>query len=233
MNFLELWLVIASLGFSLAAPLGPVNTEMIKQIVKSSFNIKIAWFSSVLTGIGAMTCDFIIALLALTVGGELMDEVFSNPFIRLLLFVFNFILLGYLGISTLLPRKVVIDNSTDQEVNNVVISYSVLFKQYLTGFTLVATSPWSYLWWITVGTIILFGDFNSPDFFSRLMIIIFFLSGIFFWILTFSTILALIGKVPKDNIFDWIARIAACILLFFALLMIVDIADTIKIILTI
>ena len=78
MNILELWIIIATLGFSLAAPLGPVNTEMIKQITKSSFNIKVAWFSSILTGIGAMTCDFIIALVALTVGGELMNNVFSN-----------------------------------------------------------------------------------------------------------------------------------------------------------
>ncbi|MFX0087869.1 MAG: hypothetical protein ACFFAU_19615, partial [Candidatus Hodarchaeota archaeon] len=104
------WVTVAILGITLAAPLGPVNVEMIKQGLNKSIPHKSAWIAAILTGVGAMNGDFIVATTALTVGGEILINVFSSPLIKLCLFMINIIILGYLGISALIQN-------TDKEIN--------------------------------------------------------------------------------------------------------------------
>ncbi|MFX0088193.1 MAG: LysE family transporter, partial [Candidatus Hodarchaeota archaeon] len=89
-------------------------------------------------------------------------------------------------------------------------------RRYFTGLSLVISSPWSYLWWVSAGTIILFSDFNVPDFFSRMALVIMFLSGILIWVISFCTLLAIIGKSPNPKYFRWITKGSAIILLLFA-----------------
>ncbi|MFX0212380.1 MAG: hypothetical protein ACFFDT_40780, partial [Candidatus Hodarchaeota archaeon] len=83
-SVLELWVFVGFLGFTLAAPLGPINAEVIKQALNKSVSEKLAWGSAILTGIGAMTGDFVVAFSALTVGGEILIDIFSNPVIKFL-----------------------------------------------------------------------------------------------------------------------------------------------------
>ncbi len=225
MNIIEIlgiWLVTASLGVTLAAPLGPINLELIKNALDTSITRKAAWISALLIGIGAMTGDFIVALSALTVGGEVLESFFSNLWVKFLLFGLNLIILGYLGISTLLKTPIESSNSFNPKLHddkslNHVKSISLL-KKYFTGLSIVVTSPWSYLWWTSVGTIILFSDFSLPDLNSRLIIVIMFLSGIFAWMIAFSSTLTIIGKSPNPKFFSRITKGTAFILLFFALI---------------
>ncbi|MHA1994551.1 MAG: LysE family transporter [Candidatus Hodarchaeales archaeon] len=233
MNIIEIlgiWLVTASLGVTLAAPLGPINLELIKNALDTSITRKAAWISALLIGIGAMTGDFIVALSALTVGGEVLESFFSDLWVKLLLFGLNLIILGYLGISTLFRTPIESSNFfnpklQDDKPLNHVKSISLL-RKYFTGLSIVVTSPWSYLWWTSVGTIILFSDFSLPDLASRLIIVIMFLSGIFAWMIAFSSTLTIIGKSPNPKFFSRITKGTALILLFFALIILRDMLIT-------
>lgn len=69
-NFSD-FLFLAVLGFTLALPLGPVNMEMIKQGVAK----KRGWILGILTGIGAMTGDFIVSMSVLFVGSEVLSSI--------------------------------------------------------------------------------------------------------------------------------------------------------------
>jgi threonine/homoserine/homoserine lactone efflux protein len=225
-----IWGVTAALGVTLAAPLGPINLELIKNALNTSITRKAAWLSAILLGVGAMSGDFLIALTALTIGGEVLETVFSNLWIKFLLFALNLVILGYLSLSTLLKTSI------DQQSTTNSSSYSSktfkqvkitsLLKKYITGFSIVVTSPWSYLWWTSAGTIILFSDFSFPDLFSRLIIVIMFLTGIFLWMFAFSTTLTMIGKSPNPKFFTIITKGTALILLVFALIIFRDMIIT-------
>jgi threonine/homoserine/homoserine lactone efflux protein len=221
------WITVAILGVTLAAPLGPVNAEMIKQGLNKSISHKSAWIAAILTGVGAMNGDFIVATTALMVGGEILIDVFSSPFIKLCLFSINIIILGYLGISTLIQNPEPQINFSDEPetpINKQKIQINQFFfiRRYITGLSLVISSPWSYLWWVSAGTIILFSDFNVPDFFSRMGLVIMFLSGILLWVISFCTLLAIIGKSPNPKYFKWITKGSAFILLLFAGIIVKD-----------
>jgi threonine/homoserine/homoserine lactone efflux protein len=218
--FIEIWIFIAFLGFTLAAPLGPINAEVIKQALDKTISERLAWGSAILTGIGAMTGDFVVAFSALTVGGEILIHIFSNAVIKFLLFSVNIVILGFLGISALLSKPVPLENETINQNSSTQTNTLRLVKQYITGFSLVVTSPWSYLWWASMGTLILFSDFNVPDPLFRLGIILMFLTGVLVWQVFFTTLLAVIGRIPNPKLFVWVQRGTAIILFGFAALMV-------------
>ena len=217
---IETWIFIAFLGFTLAAPLGPINAEVIKQALDKTVSEKLAWGSAILTGIGAMTGDFVVAFSALTVGGEILVHVFSNAIIKFLLFSVNIVLLGLLGVSALLSKPVPLEYQTSNQNDSSNANSLRLIKQYFTGFSLVVTSPWSYFWWASMGTLILFSDFNVPDPLFRLGIILMFLTGVLVWQIFFTTLLAVIGRLPNPKLFVWVQRATAIILFGFAALMV-------------
>ncbi len=230
-NIILTWITIAILGITLAAPLGPVNVEMIKQALNKSINYKLAWLAAILTGIGATSGDLIIATTALAVGGEILKDIFSFPLLKLCLFLINIVILGYLGFSALIkPSETHINLPTDSKDTDIHPNTSAnkyfFLKRYATGLSLVLSSPWSYLWWVSAGSIILFSDFNVPDFFSRIAIVVMFLSGILLWVIFFCTLLAFIGKSPNPRYFLWITRGTAIILLLFAGIIVKSAFDT-------
>ncbi|MHA2226669.1 MAG: LysE family translocator [Candidatus Hodarchaeales archaeon] len=224
-DFLEMWIIVAFLGVTLAAPLGPINLEIIKQALNKAHNTKLAWLAAAITGIGAMTGDILVATIALTVGGEILLDVFSNPAIRLVLFTFNIFFLGFLGFSALRAKSYSYEERgdiSDSSNNKLLSGGRLLIKQYITGFSIVITSPWTFFWWVGVGTIILFSDISmaAPDLLSRLVIVFMFMSGILLWDLFFSSSLIIARRVPNPTLLLWITRGTAIILIGFAALMI-------------
>ena len=102
MAILEIWIILAALGFSLAAPLGPVNIEMMKNALNINYQKFISRLTlSIITGIGAMTGDFVIAFSALTLGGAVIETWFLNPGMKTLLFSLNVFILVYIAYGSL------------------------------------------------------------------------------------------------------------------------------------
>ena len=229
MDIFSFWLFLFLLGLSLAVPLGPVNIEIIKQAVFERDH-RLGFFLAFFTGLGAMSGDFTIAFSVLTLGSAILTGIINNYAVRTLLFGFNVLLLGYLGISTF--RKsfdttdslVEIDPVLEQEtVQNIIQStvpkknlFSRVRTRIITGFAIVVSSPWSYLWWASFGSYIIFGDFNSFNLFFRLVIILCFLSGVFTWIISFSSLLTLSKRFANDKFLNIITKISSVILLIYA-----------------
>lgn len=221
-SFLETWLVVGFLGLTLAVPLGPVNAEIIKQVLDKALTTKFSWLLALLTGIGAMTGDFIVAFSILTIGIEILEVIFLNPYIKIVLYLINTIILGFLGITALFRKQEPLLSQDDSSKDQVITYFEIqkVLKQYITGLSLVITSPWTYFWWFSVGTLMI--TYENPDLISRLIIVIMFLSGILLWNLFFSTSLSIVGQIPNPRFFQWITKGTAIILLFFAGIMIVE-----------
>lgn len=217
MDIFSTWLFLFILGLSLALPLGPVNVEIIKQALFEKKHL-LGFFLALSTGLGAMCGDFTISFSVLTLGSKLLTSIINDYAIRTILFTFNVLLLGYLGISTLRKKFSDTEIHVDQELAlmpNNTLMYRI-GKRLITGFAIVVSSPWSYLWWASFGTYIIFGDFNSFDLYSRLVVIFFFLSGIFFWVISFSSLLTLSKKFAKSSFLNIITKASAIILLIYA-----------------
>lgn len=229
MALIDTWALLATLGFSLAAPLGPVNLQIIKNVLNGNRRQAIAWSLGEITGIGAMTADFLIAFTALTIGGQILQTWFDNSALKTILFSFNAIILGYLAIISLRTKPESIKNLIDQTVTANTSSkqngnqlLKLLIIQYSTGLIIVLTSPWSYLWWASFGSIILFGNYNTFNVFTRISIVLMFLSGIFLWTMIFSISLSLVGRLPTPRLFQLIIKGSALILLIFAIIICYD-----------
>lgn len=215
-------ITLAGLGFSLAAPLGPVNAEMIK----NSFSSKSGWKYGVTTGIGAMTGDLVVAMSALFVGAEILASYLEITWVIVSLLSANVVILGYIGIKSL---KIEINNSEEttdptQPVETDAIKYQQsFFKQYRLGFVLVLTSPWSYGWWASFGPVMLSSGIILDTFGNRLEATIFFLSGIFLWVVLFNGLLKISHQFASPKFLKRVTQGSALILLLFALKIVLDI----------
>jgi len=228
-------LFLMGLGFSLAAPLGPVNMEIIKRSLQS----KSGFFLGVITGIGAMTGDFLIASTVLFVGDEYLRSIVEITWVYMLLLGLNIFILSYIGISALRSPTPTIDepevltktssianeaepSPSESPSRSLELPTGGLIRQYFTGFVIVVTSPWSYFWWLGFGSYILNSGLPLGTLFQRLIVTIFFLSGIFIWVISFSSLLGISQRFASPRILTIITRTSALIILGFAVKILYD-----------
>jgi threonine/homoserine/homoserine lactone efflux protein len=123
------------LGLSLAAPIGPMNLEVIKRGITSGFLQ--AWY----VGLGGLSGDIII-LIGIFFG---LHQVIELTFVQILMYVIGIFMLGYLGISSI---KLAFSKGAHM------YSQEELTKQgnnaYLTGFLIAVANPLSLFFWFGV-----------------------------------------------------------------------------------
>lgn len=212
-------LILLSLGFSLAVPLGPVTMEMIKQTLSQ----KIGWIYGIITGLGAISGDFFISMTILFVGNRQLENLLDNTIIYVVLVLFNIFILLYIGTSAL-KIKVEINpsdyhfNQSNWTRNNIRKS----LKQYFTGLVIVLSSPWSYFWWISFGPIILKSGIPLVSFYQRFVVTLVFISGIFLWILILCGGVAISRKFAQPKTLERLTIGSGYIILVFAALIIYE-----------
>lgn len=115
------------LGFTLAAPIGPVNSARLDKGIKNGF-----WHAWVV-GVGSMIADGIFMLLVY-LG---MVQFLGIPIVQIFLWLFGGFILIYSGVESI------------KNANTITLNYSrqkeSLFKCFLTGFIMSITSPLSIL----------------------------------------------------------------------------------------
>ena len=209
-------LLLMSLGFSLAAPLGPINLELLKQTLSRSKG----WVFGLMTGFGAMTGDLIIAMTAMYLGEQKLKEAIEISAVKYALLVVNVLILCYISWGAW-NAKIADDFLTDSE-EKVIISDASLTSQYSKGFLLVMTSPWSYFWWVSFGSYLLGRGIDLSSFTDKLTATIFFLSGILFWLLLFCFLLAFSRKMANTKTLTIITKSSALAIVMITILMIID-----------
>jgi threonine/homoserine/homoserine lactone efflux protein len=120
------------LGFTLAAPIGPVNSARLDKGIKNGF-----WHAWIV-GAGSMIADGFFMLLVY-LG---MVHFLEVPIIQIFLWLFGGFILMYSGIEAL------------ANMNSITLADSrgkdSLFKCFLTGFIMSITSPLSILFWLGI-----------------------------------------------------------------------------------
>lgn len=119
-------------GVALAAPLGPINIEIIRRGLAGGFLV--GW----LVGLGAVSADTIYCIVV--VAG--LTSVADSPTLRAPLLGAGAIVLGYLGFKSV---QTAMAGSTSTG------GLPSPRRSYTTGFLMAAASPFGIVYWLSIG----------------------------------------------------------------------------------
>lgn len=161
------------LGLTLAAPIGPVNVEIIKRGMNSGFR------QALLTGAGAMSAD--ATYLTLIFFG--LTAFLNHPTMKIILGMTGSVILIYLGAASIREGF----NSTAAETNH---QTKRIFKNsYVTGFMLAISSPMTIVWWTGVFGALMASQTPAQTDISAFLSCLSILLGCFMWVFFLAGVL--------------------------------------------
>lgn len=122
------------LGISLAAPVGPINIEMLKRGIERGF-----WHAWVV-GIGGMTADVLFMLL-IYFG---LSSVFMYTYVQAFMYCTGFFLLFYLGFQSV--KQGIFDSNMEYKKEEV----GGLKQSFMAGFLIAISNPLNLVFWFGI-----------------------------------------------------------------------------------
>jgi threonine/homoserine/homoserine lactone efflux protein len=120
-------------GLALAAPIGPINIEIVRRGLAGGF------FSGWLVGIGAMCADVIFCALVVTGVAQIAD----SPKLRVPMYLAGAAVMIYLGVTGLIAVL------QDGKIDDAPISGR---RSFLTGFLMAVSNPMGIVYWLSIGS---------------------------------------------------------------------------------
>jgi threonine/homoserine/homoserine lactone efflux protein len=162
-------------GVALAAPIGPINIEIVRRGLSGGFVH--GW----LVGVGALSADTIYATLVVSGLTPLADR----PALRVPLFLAGAAMLGYVGYLSL--------RAALRDEESVAAVPAGGRRSYVTGFFMAAFNPMGIVYWLSIGAALVasavaqVGRAGSPMLVGGVFV------GIFCWV----TFLSAVGQVGR------------------------------------
>ncbi|MBO9128175.1 LysE family transporter [Bacillus sp. 165] len=122
------------LGVSLAAPVGPINVEMLKRGIEQGF-----WHAW-MVGIGGMTAD-IIYMLLIYFG---LSSFFMHTYVQVFMYSIGFFLLLQLGLSSLKQ------GISQKEMKYIKKEMGGIRESFFSGFSIALSNPLNLIFWFGV-----------------------------------------------------------------------------------
>ena len=193
------------LGLTLAAPIGPVNLEIIKRGLNSGFK------QAFLTGTGAMCADttyLILIFFGLT-------SFLNFAFMKIFLGIAGSIILMYLGVMS--ARDFFSSANQHKKSNQEPANRRLFNSSFVTGYVLAISSPMTIVWWTGVFGALLAAQTiihtNISAFFSCLSILL----GCFLWVFFLAAALHWGKKIVNEKIVGFISLAAGISLVLFGI----------------
>ena len=186
------------IGVALAAPIGPINIEIISRGIR--FGFRNGWY----VGLGALTADTIYA--TIIVSG--LTPIADRPAIRVPLFLAGATMLGWVGINSL--RSAIKPAAT---IERAVPSRN---RSYLDGFMIALFNPMGIVYWLSVGAALVAEAVERVGKIGTPVLVI----GVFLGLLTWVTALSVIAQVSRRFVtgqgMRWVTGTSGVIILGFA-----------------
>lgn len=188
-------------GVVLAAPIGPINIEIVVRGVRDGFR------SGWLLGLGALTADTLYATLVVSGLTPLADQ----PALRIPLFLAGAIMLGYVGWGSV--RRALHGELVDADSGTELASG----KSYVTGFLLAAFNPMGIVYWLSVGAGLVADAVNRVGTIGAPVLV----AGVFLGILCWVTVISLVAQVSRRFVtgagMRWVTGVSGAIVMAFGL----------------
>lgn len=188
------------LGLTLAAPIGPVNVEIIKRGLKDGFR------HAFLTGAGAMCAD--ATYLTLIFFG--LTAFLNNVFMTYFLGIAGSFILIYLGAMSV--------RDYFRKATSMDIRQRRIFKYaFIAGFALAISSPMTIVWWTGVFGALMASQESIKTNFSAFLSCLSILLGCFLWVFFLAAALHWGKKIINEQMTRMVSLIAGLFLIGFGI----------------
>ncbi len=188
------------LGLTLAAPIGPVNLEIIKRGLNLGFR------QAFLTGTGAMCAD--ATYLTIIFFG--LTTFLNIALMKIILGVagsFILIYLGWASTKEFFHKTAPVENP----------SWQIFKSSFLAGYALAISSPMTIVWWTGVFGALLASQTNMETNLSAFLSCLSILLGCFIWVLFLAIALHWGKKIINEKMVDFISLTAGIFLMVFGI----------------
>ncbi|WLR42556.1 LysE family transporter [Bacillus carboniphilus] len=190
------------LGLSIAAPIGPINIEILRRGLSQGF------WSSLLVGAGGMSADCLLMFFMY----QGLAQLLTLDGVQLIFIIFGSVVLTHTGVQSLKKKQ----DSFHVDDQNQPFRSSLL-NSYLTGAFIAAFNPLNVLFWLGVYGSVLSDTFNNDNSIQAFFISSAVFIGIGLWNLSLSLIVHFGKKSLNPNIPKRISFVASLIILGFGL----------------
>lgn len=189
-----------TIGVALAAPIGPINIEIIRRGIRDGFMH--GW----MTGLGALTADAFYALVAVTGFASFAN----NDSVRLVLYLAGGLMLGYVGWSSVKTALRGLEGDPSDTVKP-------RGRSYVTGFLMAAFNPMGIVYWLTVGAGLAADAVSRVGQSGAPVLVIGVMLGILAWVSTLSIIAQASRRFVTGNGMRWVTGVSGIVIIGFSL----------------
>lgn len=200
------------LGLSLAAPIGPMNVEVIKRGLTEGF------YSSWLVGLGGLTGD-VILLLSIYFG---LSEIMANPFVKIAMYVVGIFMLWYLGISSVKSAFARDFTLYGDEIK------TGSKNAYLSGLVIALANPIALIFWFGVFGTSLQVLTSSHSMIFSLLCSFAIIIGLFLWNLNLIFTVHFSKELMNEKVMRGMTFFAGACLLSFGVHFVIELAKLIS-----
>lgn len=194
---MNIFLSYILLGFSLAAPIGPVNAAQLDKGIRYGFLH--AW----LLGLGAMAADAIFMLLIYFGSAHFL----ATPFAKTFLWLFGGFILIYTGVESFKNIGSIATVSSRSAESPT--------KSFLSGFFMTFSNPISILFWLGIYGSILAKTAESYGTWDLLLYSSGIFIGLLLWDIAMATVSSVFQKFLHEGVLVFISRAAGVSLICF------------------
>lgn len=184
------------IGLTLAAPIGPVNIEIVRRGLRGGF------LAGWLVGIGAVSADTLYCLLVLAGLAPLAQ----HTVVQIILWTAGAIFLAYLGYSSLraaLAKQALLTPEAG----------ALAGRSYRTGLLMALANPMSIGFWVSIGGGLLASAASQADTAGHIAIVAGVIGGVVLWVTTLSLLVLGGRRFITDRVFR-LVNVAGGLLLF-------------------
>jgi L-lysine exporter family protein LysE/ArgO len=197
---MNIFLGYVLLGFSLAAPIGPVNAAQLDKGIR--FGFLHAW----LVGLGAMAADAIFMLLIYFGSAHFL----ATPFAKTFLWLFGGFILVYTGVESIKNVSTLMSSTSRRSLE----SHA---KSFYSGFFMTFSNPVSILFWLGIYGSILAKTAESYNTWELLLYSSGIFIGLLLWDVGMATVSSVFHKYLREGVLVFISRAAGVSLICFGL----------------
>ncbi|MCC6312390.1 MAG: LysE family transporter [Thermomicrobiales bacterium] len=185
-------------GVALAAPIGPINIEIIRRGLRGGF------LNGWLVGLGAMTADTIFCALVVSGATPLAD----NPVVRIPLYLLGAAVLLFLGVSGLIAAVRGAETTGSPPSGR---------RSFVAGFMMAVGNPMGIVYWLSIGAALIAGAIEQAGREAGPVLVAGVFSGILLWVTALSGLTRAGREFVSPRIMRVISAAGAMVLVGFGL----------------
>lgn len=188
-----------TIGVALAAPIGPINIEIVKRGIQGGYMR--GW----LVGLGALSADTLYAILIVSGLTPLADR----PALRVPLFLAGAVMLVWIGVNSVRTAL----SGAGSDPGRVPAGRA----SYLTGVLMALFNPMGLVYWLSVGAALVADAVERAGSTGAPMLVGGVFAGIFLWVTFLSWLAQVARRFVTGRGMLWVTGIGGIVLIGFGL----------------